>query len=286
MGILWGIIGTLLGSISAPFWKKSLNMTEISNYLFTTIGNLFNVLVVIVFLFLWFYNIEKLTWTFVLLICLATVIFLIKVPIMQNIYKKEKISALMPYENLNKIITVIISFLFLSKLNPVSSNTFYITLIAIWVIIGFTVDWKNMVMPKSFRNITIRQWLQSIHTLIVWIAIGITSDKMYFMSYVPLITIVMMLVIMKNKELKVLSTLPKSFYKNRIAASITWSSWFIIWLFLISKYGIIVSTLLSFIGMGMTMVFSFFIIWEKPAKKDILLTVIVSSLVGLGFFLK
>gem|GEM_PF-7048649 len=52
MGILWGIIGTLLGSISAPFWKKSLNMTEISNYLFTTIGNLFNVLVVIVFLFL------------------------------------------------------------------------------------------------------------------------------------------------------------------------------------------------------------------------------------------
>gem|GEM_PF-5300902 len=50
---------------------------------------------------------------------------------MQNIYKKEKISALMPYENLNKIITVIISFLFLSKLNPVSSNTFYITLIAI-----------------------------------------------------------------------------------------------------------------------------------------------------------
>gem|GEM_PF-3544548 len=121
---------------------------------------------------------------------------------------------------MNKIFIVIISFLFLSSINPVSTSSFVVTLIAICVIVGFTVDWKKMILPKSFNNIIVRQGLQSVHSLVIAYTVSLATDKIYFMMYLIVLTIVFSYSNIKNKEFSVLPTLPKEFYKSRITESL------------------------------------------------------------------
>jgi drug/metabolite transporter (DMT)-like permease len=61
---------------------------------------------------------------------------------------------------------------------------------------------------------------------------------------------------------------------------------FILYLFLVSEFGIVVSTLLSFLATGVTMLFGYLILKKKPSKKDIYLTIITTVLVGIGFYFK
>jgi drug/metabolite transporter (DMT)-like permease len=45
------------------------------------------------------------------------------------------------------------------------------------------------------------------------------------------------------------------------------------------------SVLLSFLGTGITMLFSRIFLKEKPTKKNIIMAVVVAALVGVGFIL-
>ncbi len=286
MGILLGIISRLLGSLSVPFRKKSLSLTDIPNSLYINLWNIIGLFIVIVFFVLWYMNTALLTYKFFIFLWFSSILFFSKTPIILNVYKKEKISALLPYENLNKIFIVIISYLFLYNINPVSVSSFVVTLLAIFIIIWFTVDWKKMEVPRSFNNILIRQWLQAIHSLVIAYTISLATDKIYFIMYLIVLTIAFSISNIKNKDFQILPKLSKEFYKNRMIESLLWNTSYIITLFLMSKYGIIITILLSFLWVGMTLLFSFLILWEKPTRKELILTTIVSILVGIWFYLK
>lgn len=68
----------------------------------------------------------------------------------QKIYKEEKVSALLPYENLASVITLIAAF-FLFKDTPLL--TFLIALVIIVVLFVFSFDFKTHEFPKNFRLI-------------------------------------------------------------------------------------------------------------------------------------
>jgi hypothetical protein len=63
-----------------------------------------------------------------------------------KIFKLEKITHLLPYENLSKIFTIIFSFYLFSD---VSTITFFITILTIFVIILFSIDLKNLTFSKN-----------------------------------------------------------------------------------------------------------------------------------------
>jgi hypothetical protein len=75
---------------------------------------------------------------------------MISVTIEQKIYKVEKISTLMPFENLQKVFVVIISYFLFSD---TSLTTLLITLLSIIVIILFKIDFKNFKLPKFIKPI-------------------------------------------------------------------------------------------------------------------------------------
>jgi glucose uptake protein GlcU len=48
---------------------------------------------------------------------------------------------------------------------------------------------------------------------------------------------------------------------------------------LVSEFGVVISTLLSFLGDGVTVLFGFIFLKEKPSKKDVLLIIVTTVLV-------
>lgn len=60
----------------------------------------------------------------------------------------------------------------------------------------------------------------------------------------------------------------------------------LIGIYLIEDLGIILSTLLSFFGVGITLLLSYFMLKDVPSKKDVALALVTSALVGLGFYFK
>jgi len=69
----------------------------------------------------------------------------------------------MPYTNINKILSIVLAFFLLSK--DVSFITLIITIIAIIVIISFSIDFKTLKIPKSIIMFSIAEALTSILTI-------------------------------------------------------------------------------------------------------------------------
>gem|GEM_PF-2455326 len=88
---------------------------------------------------------------------------IIIVPIDQAIYKKEKISTILPYENLSSIFAILISF-FIFK--DVSWTSFFIAILTVIVIILFSIDFKNVKFPKKIKPIMIVQAFTALYIII------------------------------------------------------------------------------------------------------------------------
>jgi len=70
----------------------------------------------------------------------------------------------MPYDNLNKILSIILAFFIFSD---VSLVTLIITIIAIIIIIAFSIDLKTFKIPKSILMFSFAQALTSVLTLLI-----------------------------------------------------------------------------------------------------------------------
>lgn len=92
--------------------------------------------------------------------------------------------------------------------------------------------------------------------------------------------------LLKISDYKAIKTLKKDFLFNRYLGSIL--SWiaYLISLFLISDLWLTISTLLWFLWLGFTLILSYFFLWDKPDKKNIILALIVFILVSIGYYFK
>jgi hypothetical protein len=86
-------------------------------------------------------------------------------------------------------------------------------------------------------------------------------------------------------QFKTIKNQPKQFWIYRITWSIWWIAWFLS-LLVIKKLWLSILILLSFLGIWITLFLSYLILDDKPSKKDLWLTVIVTLLVGLGYYFK
>lgn len=102
---------------------------------------------------------------------------------------------------------------------------------------------------------------------LIWISVAITSGIMYYILYIPIVTFMMILMAAKNKNIGKIKSLPKEYFLNRFFSAITCDLWYIIMLLIMAQFGMIITILLSFLWMWMTIIFSYFVLWEKPWKK-------------------
>jgi len=282
MSFFTWIIQTILDWLTIIYWKKALWVSKISQQMFAFYAKVFGFIFLIIFSFLGLINYSifldvKTILIMFFLTFLLTFAFIIR----QTLYTENKISQLIPFENLNKLFSIIAGFLLYKNANFWS---FIIALLAVIVVIIFNIDWNKFTLPKNLWKIFFVQACFSINILLVAYILKTYSSIDVSMLEIVVWTIIIMVFFIKFSELKKIHKQSKIFYKYRfIAAGLGWLA-YIVWLFLLKNIWVVLSILLWFLWMGVTLLMSYVYFNDKPQKKDILLSIILLFFIALGFY--
>lgn len=278
--MIYALLSTILWSFSNVFWKKctAFNVRPFAN----SISSLPIPLVIIMYFVINGYNFNSVHLVSIIVIFTIVLLDLIKDPINQQIYREEKISLLIPYQNLNKIFVLICSFFIFSD---VSYITLFITLFTIFVIAIASFDFKNKKLPRNFSKILFVEIILTFAILLGWWTVLEYWEINYFVIYALIWAVIYLIIGFKTRHIYDLKNVNKKYWGNRLIAWFGWISWFIS-LLLIKNLWLSLSILVWFIWIWITLLISYIFLWDKASKKDIILTIIVSLLIWIGYYFK
>lgn len=290
MNLLIAILSTIFSSLSNIYFKKSLkyNINLWNN------DFLWQILPLLLFLFVYFFvwfNFDTqlyLDAKVISLIFLSLCFYTIWKYYYSRIFKVEKITYLLPYINLEKIFTVVFSF-FLFK--DITNTTFFIIILTIFLIISFSIDYKNIKFSKNILIFSFSQLLYAIGNIIMWYVLLEVAKWWLWVSGFSFITtylfiwvVLLFIPFLYFKWFLELKQTDSWFYTSRWISSILWrGSWFLS-MVVIADLGLSISVLLSFLWLFSTIFFAFFLLKDIPTKKDIILTILVLILISAWFY--
>jgi len=278
------VFGNILQSFGTVFWKKSLLVSHLPKLFFRFFGEINGLFIaIIVMWFSWFDWAVFLNMRIVGGIVLTLILDLWYDYIQQWLYREEKISTLMPYENLNCVFVIVIWYLIFKDASLIAVG---MSILVIIITILFSIDFKKFEFPKNIKKILFVQILITLETLLTWYFLKDLADKDYFIVYQIVIVIMLLFPLVINKLFGAVKKMNKSFLWYGSISATTNNVSFLLYLFLVSEFGVVVSILLSFLGDGITILFWFLFLKEKPTRNEILLIVLTTLLVGVGFYFK
>jgi len=280
--MFYWILSTICASFATIFWKKALAY-KCPNRLFALLWFSFWPVIISVIFLLWKYDFWVVNIKLSLIIIFLILLQLLVIQMDQHIYKNEKISVIIPYQNLNKILSIILAFFIFTNISKLS---FFITLLAWIIIIIFSIDFKNFVLSRFIKIIFIWQWIISIQLLLVWYILNYLNPLSYYVLSVGIIVIIWSIIVFFTKEYKNLFDMTKDFYINRWLGSTLWEISYVINTFIIAKLWVIMSILFSYMYIWVVLILSYLFFKDKPSRKNIILTIIISILVWLWYFYK
>lgn len=274
------LLSTIMSSFADVSWKKSLWY-----WVRTRAHALWSypVALILVFYFI-FSGFDILSaWIFpIAVVSLVALLDIIKEPVSQQIYKEEKMSAIMPYLNLSKILVIISSFFIYQD---VSNITFCITIITVIIIALASIDIKHKRFPKSFSKILFVETLRAIAALLWgWLVLSY-SEILYFNIYALAYLVPTIFLAYYSNQLWDFKKTNITFWFYRLIAWAWWFSWFLS-LLVIKNLGLSLSILLWFLWIWITLLISYIFLKDTPSKKNIVLTVVVSLLIWIWYYFK
>ncbi len=286
--ILW-IITSLLNSITDSVWKKAVLVSKLPQSLFSVFGPI--PWIIIIYFLVFYKNINMnilYDYKILFIILFIASISYINTFLYINIYKKVKLSELLPYKNLDKIFIVLFWFIiFYWTKNWSSFTSFLITLLTIFIIIFFSVDIKKISFSKHILQFFFVKFLEAVITLLVWyIFIKYTTIQYLWIETIIFLSITIIVSLIQKNSLKLLFTQKKEFYKYRIWAWIIGWLGFIIWLYIIQTAWVLIATLISFIWLVFQILSIKFILKDNPEKKQVILAIIVMFMIWLWYYFK
>lgn len=282
--MFWGVLSTFFSGISTIFRKKSMSLnTWLGEFGFMFIGWAVPLIYILYFILTWevwgsVFNVKIIGITAT--ICIFWILWAV---ISQYVYKQEKISTVAPYENLNKILSIIISFFIFSDVSLVSLG---IAIFVVLVIFFSSFDFKTREVPRTIQIFSLNQLMISINTILIGYLLLQISSIEYFVTEGVIGVVLLLFVIIFNKDIVKMTKLGKDFYKSRVWAALIGNLGYVISLYVISEFGVTINILLSFLYLWFTLILSYLILWDKPTKKSILVSIFVTFLVGLWFYFK
>ncbi len=284
--MFWGLLSTIFYSFGTIFWKMALNFRlsfNLSPRVFWMLASFWQIIIILLLLSTNKYSFSWINYNILLLAPLITILNFTRVQISQYVSTREKLSTLTPYENINKIISIILAFFIFSD---VSLFSFLLTLSA-WIIISLSsIDFKTLKVPKLIKLFSLAQIIQSSVIILVWYILKQITNVDYYIISASLYAIFIFSIVFYKKELWQLKDLPKWFYLRRFSASTCGSLSEIINFYIISSLWVTISILFSYIYIWLILILSYIFFKDKPTKKNIALTIILAILVWLGYYYK
>lgn len=288
--LIAGITWVVLKSISTSFFKKALDTGNISKIMFKMMAHFFWAFFFLALINIFFFQKAIFLDTTILLLALSISImrfFLTQLEI--YIFKNAKLSSLMPYENIDKIIIVIVSFFLYQWIaeKSVSLITFFITLFTIFIVIWFSLEGKKLKMQKEILLFIIRRIGDGVLFLMTGIILlKYNSITYWFTNFSLEFMVYFIAALLMNDSFSSLLKQTKDFYISRLlGVFLGWSS-FILSLIIIEKTDLITASLLWFLSVIFNTLSMKFILHDTPTKKQILLSFIVIFLIGIWYYFK
>ena len=289
MNILFWLISALFASLWSSHRKKAINNSKLSNSLYILLWPLSGLFIVWTLIYFsgintWIFSDYKTLWLISIIILINWLANFLEM----NVLKKTKLSEILPYTNLDKLVIVLVwFFLFFGTNNSTSVSTLIITMFTIFVITLFSVDFKNFKIPKTIVSYSAVMILRGISTLIIaYIFLVYTSlDYLSINLFLSLLLYIIVAIILKD-SFKSFVTQSKQFYISRWISLILWWAWFIIWLYIIKNSWVLIATLISFVWLIFNIIAMKFILKDTPDKKQIILAFIVTILIWIWYYLK
>ena len=282
--MIWGFVSNILASLDAVFSKKAFLEWRIPQFLFWFLWSIGWFLVAIcLVVFKWIDKSVFLDWRVIGWILLLNFICMWYDYLDQKVYRRNTIASLLPYSNLNNILAIIAGY-FIFK--DASIIAVWIAIFIVILTVVTSLDFKSLEFPKGFVSIIWSQILKAWEILLTAIALKSVADSDYFVLYYISVLLIYIIPIIWRKEYRFLPNPSIVFYRDRWISGVSFCLSWLLYLFLVTEFGLIVSMLISFLWDGLTMFLSFLILREKPTKKDIIMFVVISVLVGVGFYFK
>ena len=289
MNILLGIISTFFESFWDAFRKKALDLSTLWKNTFAMAWPIMWALMVY-WVISTYWSDFKIFWDYsiILITLLVVILEIITNYLYMYVFKKVKISHLLPYDNLDKLLVVIIwFFIFTWTQAETTLTTLLITIFTIIIIILFSIDFKTLKISKNILLYILALSLNAVTTLIIWYIL-LKYSTIDYMSINVIITFILylLLALLFRENIKDSFKQKKEFYKPRLySLLLNWSS-FIIWLYIIETAWVIIATLISFIAIITSIIAYKFILNDSPEKKDIILAIIVTILIWIWYYFK
>lgn len=233
--ILWSL-GVFLESVATWFWKKAIGFSSLSWTMFKMVSQIVSVIFVLILYFIYWFDEKFLSdYHYLLLLWWVTLTAWVNILLQAYVFKNVKLSELLPYDNLDKIFTIIWGFiLFYWTEKWVSIVTFLISLLTVFVIIWFSVDFKNFSMKRIIWVYIIQKLFKSAQALILWfILIKYSVTTFAIANWIFEVIFFVLIAIISKDSFKSLVYQSKDFYKNRIFWTILW---WLAFFFMINSY--------------------------------------------------
>jgi len=286
--ILW-IITSLLWSLWSTYWKKSTDNSTLPNWLFVLLGPIIWIFFIYTLVFTIWINTDILSDKKIIILLVVAWLFDAIWSILEAwIYKKVKISKILPYSSFDKLFVIVLWFiLFYWNEGYTSISTLIIAIFTVLIIVLFSFDYKNISIEKEILYYIFVKLMYSIATLIMWgVLLSYTTIDMFSILIIVYLCIHLIFnLIIKNNFSNLLKQ-SKTFYKYRIWWSVIWWASFVLWFFIIENSWVLIASLLSFITIVFSIISMKYILGDSPNKKQIILAILVVILIWVWYSFK
>ena len=230
-------------------------------------------------------NKEIITWFNIWLFVFATFWLYITYPLRRIAYANEKVSTLQPFAMLFQVFPVILAFIFIAS-ERANFITFLTAILASFIVIIPNIDFKNFKMDKYSAMVLLSSIIKSwqIFSVLYFITI-ISPSNFYFIESLFIIIISSFLILFKW-EFSEIKKITKKYAKLLFSANIVGVSSILLALTMYSTLWVITTSLLSLLYLVFVYILGYFILKEIPSKKDVLITILVSTCILVGMLFK
>lgn len=183
MGIFLWILSALFWSIWSSFRKKAVDYSNLPTNLFSILwpimwGFIIWICAYIFWLQKWIYANYVIIFLILLVVIFETLANYIEI----YVFKHSKLSELLPYQNANKLLIVLIwFFLYYWTNNSTSITSFLIILFTIFLLIFTSIDIKKIKINKMIWIYLIDKLFSAISWLLIWYIL-LKYDTISYMS--------------------------------------------------------------------------------------------------------
>ena len=211
----------------------------------------------------------------ILLFLLATIWIYITYPLRRVAYANEKVSILQPFAMLYQIFPIILGFIFIAS-ERANVITFISAVIASFVVIIPNIDFKKIEINKYSLMVLTSSLIKSAQIFAVLYLITILKPSNFYLIESVLIVMISLSLILLKKEFWEVKKITRNFWILLLKANFIVILSSLIVLTMFSSFWIIMTSLLSLLYLVFIYSLSYIFLWDKPSRKDIIITILVS----------